>query len=388
MMDFKKPENKLFLTVMVISAVFLSYWYGVVPYMENNGMVNLQHTLYTIYGIYDSKETPGEYGAIILVGCSMYRDDECEIQEDYGWYVLTNGDDDETATGEDIPPLSFPDQYNSCSIKGRSSAKCNVIQSGSFVIKRKVGGQTKYITINMAGWINAEVEEDDIIELFLSQPQVCTPEEKRCDGNTVQRCSSDGYYWVDEEVCQYGCSDGYCDKLCTPEEKRCNEKYVEVCSADGYSWISDEYCTYGCDNGICNAPECYSDEDCKSKNLDCFAYCSGGVCYSQENPGCLSTHKWLGYPDCKCVWNECQTDGDCEDDEVCTTNTCVKLNCPEDQEAKDHECVDKEEGGGGSHGEATMILYIILGLVLLGAIVYAVTRKGSVKERVVVGRPW
>lgn len=44
------------------------------------------------------------------------------------------------------------------------------------------------------------------------QPGACTPSERRCLGNDVQECNTQGDAWSTIETCQYGCSNGVCQE--------------------------------------------------------------------------------------------------------------------------------------------------------------------------------
>lgn len=84
--------------------------------------------------------------------------------------------------------------------------------------------------------------------------QVCTPDAKRCSGDDLQQCMSDGSAWETTETCQYGCDPTALtcrsapQPVCTASAKRCVGDNLEQCSSDGMQWDVSETCTYGCDS--------------------------------------------------------------------------------------------------------------------------------------------
>jgi hypothetical protein len=194
---------------------------------------------------------------------------------------------------------------------------------------------------------------------------ICEPYSRRCVGAEwhevwVQECTEDGYKWENIELCPHSCENGACVQICSPGERRCAGDEIEACTPDGYDWTSYGYCDFGCEDGVCKA-ECTRDEECRVKNQDCFGYCASGQCSTQENPGCLPNFRWTGYPDCECVGDECESDGDCQGDQICLGGLCNDLECKAWEEPKDHECVEKP------HDEAMWILAGIILVSVLGA---------------------
>ena len=63
-------------------------------------------------------------------------------------------------------------------------------------------------------------------------------------------CNDDGAGW-DTEICDNGCEDGECvaDSICTSDEKRCYGLTVQECN--GTDWINIEECDSFCTGGVC-----------------------------------------------------------------------------------------------------------------------------------------
>lgn len=99
----------------------------------------------------------------------------------------------------------------------------------------------------------------------------CTLNARRCQGNTVQECSSSSFppQWVDNVTCSGACIGGYCEgEACPPGNKRCNGNTVEMCDSTG-KWQLDSTCPAGwtCSDGagaICEASETVTSPDAGS----------------------------------------------------------------------------------------------------------------------------
>ena len=114
-------------------------------------------------------------------------------------------------------------------------------------------------------------------------------------------------------------------------------------------------CLGVCDgSGNCECPECYTDVECDDDN-DCTAdNCVEGVCQydnvaeDPENtcfgtdPACLGLCDGSG----ACICNECDTDLECNDENPCTTDTCVENECVYQNVTVEAEaaCVGDDEG--------------------------------------------
>ena len=89
------------------------------------------------------------------------------------------------------------------------------------------------------------------------QVQVCSPNIKRCLGDTLQECNSTGLNWFNLKICTGGCDNISlsCNleagQICGPYEPRCAGNMLQICAADGMIWKDVENCSYGCDNRAC-----------------------------------------------------------------------------------------------------------------------------------------
>lgn len=91
---------------------------------------------------------------------------------------------------------------------------------------------------------------------------VCDPVDRRCEGNTVEACRSDGSGWELSDDCdatQQSCAQGECiDRICTPDELFCKDGNAHKCSADGFSSTLSDSCSQDeyCDEGACVIRAC------------------------------------------------------------------------------------------------------------------------------------
>lgn len=180
---------------------------------------------------------------------------------------------------------------------------------------------------------------------------VCTPDQKECDGNQVMRCEDDGASLELVETCQYGCDQGAClpkpvctpscegktcgpdgcggtcgscegdflcsngacvnpDALCEQGEQQCEASDLMTCAEDGMSWKLLQTCPWGCDDAACN-PE-----------PRCQPLCDGKQC---GDDGCQGS---------------C---GECDEGLVCDAGVCAPPQCT--PECGQRECGDDTCGG-------------------------------------------
>ena len=158
------------------------------------------------------------------------------------------------------------------------------------------------------GWLEphqcagGKCENDSCV---FEEMDVCTVGGYRCNGVKLEQCnSSSGWETVNggsvcyekkslscvnkrlnEELCEYGCSNGKC--MCKDEDRRCVNNHSEVCKNG--KWDKESDCEYGCKNGKCN--------DCKDGTFKCDSQkklwkCENGT-WSGENFNDIEKH-------CKC----------------------------------------------------------------------------------------
>jgi hypothetical protein len=85
--------------------------------------------------------------------------------------------------------------------------------------------------------------------------RVCRPGQRRCTGDAVQTCGSNGQWRTATTCSNQACVNGACTGVCAPGTTRCSGNAVETCSASG-KWGSMAPCTGGgtCTNGQCSCP--------------------------------------------------------------------------------------------------------------------------------------
>ena len=182
------------------------------------------------------------------------------------------------------------------------------------------------------------------------EEQVCTPQEKTCDGSDVVKCNAEGADWDFFKECDEGCEEGKCtDPSCTPkcDGKSCGN---DGCGGPCGSCLNMEGAV---DDSLCKAdgtcePACVP--DCAGKvcgENGCGGYC--GQCnagFACEAGACVST--------CtpSCGTKECGSDGcggscgDCPGAApICQAGKC-KAECETNCSGKD--C--GSDGCGGSCG--------------------------------------
>jgi hypothetical protein len=82
-------------------------------------------------------------------------------------------------------------------------------------------------------------------------PSTCTPGERRCDGNQLATCASDGRSWS-TTACPAGCAAGACAS-CTPNTRLCDGNTVVQCLPDGSGTQAVTQCAADrlCLDGLC-----------------------------------------------------------------------------------------------------------------------------------------
>jgi PGF-pre-PGF domain-containing protein len=90
---------------------------------------------------------------------------------------------------------------------------------------------------------------------------ICSPEEKRCLDNELQKCSGNGRSWNTIETCEYGCDSETLsckskpvEGVCSPGERRCSGNILEECTSDRMTWETLEVCEHSCVNKQCVKP--------------------------------------------------------------------------------------------------------------------------------------
>lgn len=107
-----------------------------------------------------------------------------------------------------------------------------------------------------------EVDGDEDVE---TEPEpICTPDDRQCYDNQVQRCPADGLEWKVEDACLQGTciEDGRGNAecgpklICQPGMRMCSEEFnaVQICNNLGSEW-NLMYCanTQACINSTCQA---------------------------------------------------------------------------------------------------------------------------------------
>ncbi len=136
------------------------------------------------------------------------------------------------------------------------------------------------------------------------QPQICTPNLRKCYGNSVFICNASGSGFLAPEDCgtEQFCRAGVClDQICDPSDALCEDDFnYKVCLNDGsdygdpISCGADSYCRNGtCHDQICDPDEigclgnatatCASDGSGWGAPTNCGAnqYCDSGECKDQ-----------------------------------------------------------------------------------------------------------
>ncbi len=153
-----------------------------------------------------------------------------------------------------------------------------------------------------------------------TQPPQCPENQQRCNGTSVELCTSGTWLTVDScEVCQ----NGACvvqPQDCTAGQRQCNGSSVETCS--GGAWVLSQSCPSGCSNGVCNntstgSADCNGVLDCAEAD-GCFATAPDydQACWN----GCLAEASTTGRNEASAMiscYDNCGWDGVCAYD-VCS----------------------------------------------------------------------
>ena len=239
------------------------------------------------------------------------------------------------------------------------------------------------------------------------------PGDRKCEGDEVWQCSNSGV-WEYISDCDYSCLSGSC------QQQQCIDHTTKSCSGNSVYWfdscgdIQEEYercesdetcevdrCVRFCQEGFIGSKLCsgleivqqYQLRDCTTEIRTvetCEHGCENSQCKNPQCPTCSTPTAWSQCSEgkmfrtnyeCDSTTNyecrsfteeqscECGSSGQCQYDEVCESNVCVKLECEENEISDNHECVEKSEfpimliiGIGG--GVFVLILIIILIVVM------------------------
>ncbi|MEA3248135.1 MAG: hypothetical protein U9Q73_00340 [Nanoarchaeota archaeon] len=242
------------------------------------------------------------------------------------------------------------------------------------------------------------------------------PGDRKCQGDEVWRCDNSGT-WEYVSDCDYGCSSGSCQQQqcvdhttkscegnsvywfdscgerqeeyerCESDEncegdrcvRFCEEKFIGSKLCSGLNIVQQyqysdcttnirtvETCQHGCENSQCKNPQCPT---C-SEPTD-WSQCSVGEMF-RTNYKCDSTTNY----ECRSFTEEqsceCGTSGQCQYDEICESNVCVKLECEENEIADSHTCIKKSS--------PVLLISIIIGsvvFILMIVLVVVIMKMGS-----------
>lgn len=188
---------------------------------------------------------------------------------------------------------------------------------------------------------------------------VCTPSSRECIGDLLRVCTANGAAYDDfdcttfAQICARGacaepdrCGNGACES--GEDEVTCAADCREVCG-NGSCGVGEDFgrCSVDCPP-VCGDGSCNGDERPASCVLDCVTTCGNDACDGLEDrDNCPNDCGFCGNGVCEdgaespsltppahlesclvdCVVTECQDDGDCDDEQACTTNTCVSGTC-------------------------------------------------------------
>lgn len=83
---------------------------------------------------------------------------------------------------------------------------------------------------------------------YCIQKGSCTIGQVKCQSEGIKSyvyaCDANGYYQK-TKACDAGCDGNSCKHACIPNVKRCNGDELEICNSDGTAWVG-ESCSYGC----------------------------------------------------------------------------------------------------------------------------------------------
>ncbi len=205
---------------------------------------------------------------------------------------------------------------------------------------------------------NAICEENELAQC----PQdcgVCTPNGRECIGDLLRVCTANGVAYEDFDCTAFAqiCARGACatpnrcgNGACEPgeDETSCAADCREVCG-NGACGVGEDFgrCSIDCPP-TCGDGSCNGDERPASCALDCVTTCGNGACDGVEDrDNCPNDCGFCGNGICEdgaespslsppahldaclvdCVVTECQNNADCDDEQACTTNSCVSGTC-------------------------------------------------------------
>jgi len=188
---------------------------------------------------------------------------------------------------------------------------------------------------------------------------VCTPNSRECLGDLLRVCTANGVAFEDvdcgtfEQVCAKGgcvvpnqCGNGACET--GEDETSCAGDCREVCG-NGLCGVGEDFgtCSIDCPP-VCGDGSCNGDERPGTCALDCVATCNNDLCDGVEDrDNCPNDCGFCGNGICEdgaespkvtppgnlesclvdCVVSVCQNNADCDDEQACTTNSCVDGTC-------------------------------------------------------------
>jgi len=106
----------------------------------------------------------------------------------------------------------------------------------------------------------------------------CIPGTLKCSvtGNLAE-CNTAGSGWTTRVVCPLGCSEGVCVTVCTPDQKRCSGNVLQKCDTAGTGWDDLRDCEHGCDatDLVCKTealppPPASGDRRCSGNDLQAY----------------------------------------------------------------------------------------------------------------------
>ena len=246
------------------------------------------------------------------------------------------------------------------------------------------------------------------------------PGERKCQSSEVWQCSNSGV-WEYVSNCDYGCVSGIC------QQQQCIDHSTKSCEGNSVYWFdscgnkqeeyerceSDESCENSkcvrfCEEGFIGSKLCsgldivqqYQLSDCSTeiRTIEtCQHGCENSQCKDPKCPTCSEPTSWsqcedkkmfrtnykcdssTGY-ECRSFTEEqsceCGTSGQCQYDEICEFNVCVKLECGENEIADNHKCIEKSS--------PILLISIIIGsvvLILIIVLVVVIVKLGGRKKK-------
>lgn len=128
---------------------------------------------------------------------------------------------------------------------------------------------------------------------------ICTADETRCQGLSIETCNTDGTSWDVTNTCPFLCENGACTGSCLPGSAQCDGLDVQTCDTQG-EWSTVVTCPFICATGSCTGS------------------CSPGdkKCEGLVPQTCNAQGQWDSLSPCQhiCTLGECV--GSCDPDEV------------------------------------------------------------------------